>query len=141
MKAGLVDPELGLLIRYTTYAFVCLFIVAPFFAGGFGTAFQGFAAVYSYVPCWFLLAVTTVIGMYSFLCLYTGIDIIGATKALCLNVTFILGCCFLVHFVKVFPAVLSGALSWLIVVGALLFLAGVAMTTLYKPRENHNLYF
>lgn len=57
-------------------------------AGGFGSAFDGMAAAFSYAPCWILLAVTAGIGMYSFLCWYTAIDNIGAAKALCLNVTY-----------------------------------------------------
>ena len=90
MKAGVVDPELGLLVRYTTSALVYLFIVAPIFAGGFGSAFEGMAAVFSYTPCWILLAVTAAIGMYSFLCWYTAIDNIGAAKALLVGALLIL---------------------------------------------------
>ena len=41
MKAGVVDPELGLLIRYSTSALVYLLVVAPVFAGGFGFAVDG----------------------------------------------------------------------------------------------------
>lgn len=137
MKAGVVDPELGLLIRYTTSALVYLFIVAPIFAGGFSSAFTGIAAVFSYLPCWILLAVTAAIGMYSFLCWYTAIDNIGAAKALCLNVTYAFwGVAFSFILSKVFPTYFSGALSWYIVIGALLILAGVTMATLYKPKDN-----
>lgn len=139
MKAGVVDPELGLLVRYTTSAIVYLLVVAPIFAGGYGSAFQGFAAVFSYAPCWILLAVTAAIGMYSFLCWYTGIDNIGAAKALCLNVTYSFwGVVFSFILSKFFPQFFSGALSWLIVIGALLILTGVTMATLYKPKGDSN---
>ena len=136
MKAGVVDPELGLLVRYTTSALLYLLIVAPIFAGGFGSAFQGLSAVFSYAPCWILLAITAAIGMYSFLCWYTGIDNIGAAKALCLNVTYSFwGVFFSFILSKFFPEYFSGALSWTIVIGALMILGGVTTATLYKAKE------
>ena len=136
MKAGVVDPELGLLVRYTTSALLYLLIVAPIFAGGFDSAFQGLFAVFSYAPCWILLAITAAIGMYSFLCWYTGIDNIGAAKALCLNVTYSFwGVFFSFILSKFFPEYFSGALSWTIVIGALMILGGVTTATLYKAKE------
>lgn len=136
MKAGIVDPELGLLIRYTTSALVYLLIVAPAFAGGYGSAINGFSAVFSYTPCWILLAVIAGIGMYSFLCWYKAIDIIGAAKALCLNVTYAFwGVLFSFVLSLFFPQYFSGALSWFIVIGAALILGGVTMATLYQPKE------
>ncbi len=136
MKAGVVDPELGLLVRYTTSALLYLLIVAPIFAGGYGSAFQGLSAVFSYAPCWILLAITAAIGMYSFLCWYTGIDNIGAAKALCLNVTYSFwGVFFSFILSKFFPEYFSGALSWTIVIGALMILGGVTTATLYKAKE------
>ena len=137
MKAGVVDPELGLLIRYTTSALVYLFVVAPVFAGGFGSAFEGISAVFSYAPCWILLAVTAAIGMYSFLCWYTAIDNIGAAKALCLNVSYSFwGVAFSLFLSLFFPEYFSGALSWFIFIGAALILGGVSMATLYRPKDN-----
>ena len=136
MKAGVVDPELGLLIRYTTSALVYLLVVAPIFAGGYGSAFEGFAAVFSNAPCWILLAVTAAIGMYSFLCWYTAIDNIGAAKALCLNVTYAFwGVAFSLILSLFFPRYFSGTISWFIIIGSLLILSGVTMATLYKPRK------
>lgn len=137
MKAGLVDPELGLLVRYTTSSLVYLFVVAPIFAGGFGAAFDGISAVFSYAPCWILLALTAAIGMYSFLCWYTAIDNIGAAKALCLNVSYSFwGVVFSLILSIFFPEYFSGALSWFIVIGAILILSGVTMATLYKPKND-----
>lgn len=136
MKAGIIDPKLGLLIRYTTSALVYLFVVAPIFAGGFGAAYEGFSAVFSYAPCWILLAIIAGIGMYSFMCWYTAIDIIGAAKALCLNVTYAFwGVLFSFILSLFFPEYFSGALSWFIVIGAALILGGVTMATLYQPKE------
>lgn len=136
MKAGLVDPELGLLIRYTTSALVYLFIVAPAFAGGFVSAINGISAIFSYAPCWILLVVIAGIGMYSFLCWYKAIDIIGAAKALCLNVTYAFwGVLFSFILSLFFPHYFSGALSWFIVIGAILILGGVTMATLYQPKD------
>ncbi len=135
MKAGVVDPELGLLIRYTTSALVYLFVVTPVFAGGFGSAFEGISAAFSYTPCWILLAVTAAIGMYSFLCWYTAIDNIGAAKALCLNVSYSFwGVAFSLFLSQFFPEYFSGALSWFIFIGAALILSGVSMATLYRPK-------
>ena len=135
MKAGVVDPKLGLLIRYTTSAAVYLLVVAPIFAGGYGLALEGFSAVFSYALCWILLTIIAGIGMYSFMCWYTAIDIIGAAKALCLNVTYAFwGVLFSFILSWFFPEYFSGALSWFIVVGALLILGGVTMATLYKPK-------
>lgn len=136
MKAGIVDPELGLLIRYTTSAIVYLFIVTPLFAGGFIATFDGISSVFSYAPCWVLLAITAAIGMYSFLCWYTAIDNIGAAKALCLNVSYSFwGVAFSLLLSLFFPHYFSGALSWYIVIGALMILGGVTMATLYKPNR------
>lgn len=135
MKAGFVDPELGLLIRYTTSALIYILLVAPIFAGGFESAFSGMAAVFSYMPCWMLLVVTAAIGMYSFLCWYMAIDNIGAGKALCLNVTYAFwGVAFSYILSLFYPDYFSGVLSWYIVIGALMILGGVTMATLYKPK-------
>jgi len=36
---------------------------------------------------------------------------------------------------KFFPQYFSGALSWLIVIGAIMIVGGVTMATLYKPKN------
>ena len=133
MKAGVVDPYMALLIRYATSAAVYIFIVSPIFGGGFVDAGIGFAAIFSYAPCWILLAATALVGMISFLCWYTSIDNIGASKALCLNVTYSFWSVFLTLLLSLFlPEYFSGALSWLIAIGAILILGGVTMATLYQ---------
>lgn len=136
MKDGVVDPYMALLIRYATSATVYLLIVAPIFGGGFVNAGVGFAAIFSYAPCWILLAITALIGMISFLCWYTAIDNIGATKGLCLNVTYSFWSVFFALILSLFlPKYFSGALSWYIAIGSLLILGGVTMATLYNSNK------
>ena len=135
MKAGVVDPYLALLIRYTTSAIVYIFIVSPLFGGGFVNASIGIAAIFSYAPCWVLLAITALVGMLSFLCWYTAIDNIGATKGLCLNVTYSFwSVCFTLLLSIFLPEYFSGVLSWFIAIGSILILGGVTMATLYKTK-------
>lgn len=135
MKAGVVDPYLALLIRYATSAIIYIFIVSPLFGGGFIDAGIGIAAIFSYTPCWILLAITALVGMLSFLCWYTAIDNIGATKGLCLNVTYSFwSVCFTLLLSIFLPEYFSGALSWFIAIGSILILGGVTMATLYKTK-------
>jgi len=135
MKAGIIDPYLALLIRYATSAIVYIFIVSPIFGGGFIDAGLGIAAIFSYTPCWILLAITALIGMLSFLCWYTAIDNIGATKGLCLNVTYSFWSVFFTLLLSIFlPEYFSGALSWFIAIGSVLILGGVTMATLYQHK-------
>jgi drug/metabolite transporter (DMT)-like permease len=122
------------LIRYLTSSFVYVFVVAPLFGGGFINAGIGLFAICSYPPCWVLLSITALIGMISFLCWYTAIDNIGATKGLCLNVTYSFWSVFFALILSIFlPNYFSGALSWYIAIGSILILSGVTMATLYKP--------
>ena len=58
MKSGVIDPYLALLIRYMTSAIIYIFIVSPLLGGGFVDASKGIAAIFSYTPCWILLAIT-----------------------------------------------------------------------------------
>ena len=135
MKAGAVDPHLALLIRYATSALVYVLVVSPIFGGGFIDASIGIAAIFSYTPCWILLAMTALVGMISFLCWYTAIDNIGASKALCLNVTYSFWSVFLTLLLSIFlPEYFSGALSWIITIGSILILGGVSLATLYQSK-------
>lgn len=137
MKAGVVDPYLALLIRYATSAIVYIFIVSPLFGGGFVNAGIGITAIFSYTPCWILLTLTALVGMLSFLCWYTSIDNIGATKGLCLNVTYSFwSVCFTLLLSIFLPEYFSGALSWFIAIGSILILGGVTMATLYKSEKS-----
>lgn len=136
MKGGEVDPYIALLIRYATSATVYIFIVSPIFGGGFVNAGIGIAAIFSYTPCWILLSITALVGMLSFLCWYTAIDNIGATKGLCLNVTYSFwSVCFTLLLSIFLPEYFSGALSWIIAIGSILILSGVTMATLYTSKK------
>lgn len=135
MKDGNVNPPMALTIRYMVSALCYLFVVAPVFAKGFATSFEGYQAIFSYTPCWVMLAITALVGMISFFCWYTSIDNVGAGKALCLNVTY---SCWSVLFSLIlsifFPEYFSGALTWFIGIGALCIISGVTLSTLYKPK-------
>lgn len=62
---------------------------------------------------------------------YTAIDSIGATRALCLNVTYSF---WAVVFTFVF---IGGALSLNIIIGSLMVVAGVATATLVTRKSNN----
>lgn len=135
MKDGVVDPRMALTIRYIVSALVYLLIVAPIFCGGFANIFEGVKAIFTYTPCWILLALTALIGMVSFLCWYTAIDNIGAGKALCLNVTYSFWSVLMTLVLSLIcPDYFSGTLSWFIAIGSLMIISGVVLATLYKPK-------
>ena len=137
MKDGNVDPQMALTIRYLVSALGYLRVVAPIFANGFLASVEGYLAIFSYAPCWIMLAITALVGMLSFFCWYTSIDNIGAGKALCLNVTY---SCWSVLFSMIlsifFPEYFSGTLTWFVGIGALCIIGGVALATLYKSKNN-----
>lgn len=129
MKAGNVDPQLALLIRELTSGIVYLLIVAPIMVGGYGELVDGTLAVFSDTQCWMTLFFTALIGMVSFFCWYSSIDLIGAAKALCLNVTYS-------FWAVVFTFIIVGStLSINIVVGSIMVVAGVAVATLVSQKE------
>lgn len=128
MKAGNVSPLMALLIREFTSAAVYLLVVLPVMLKGYGNAFEGIAAVFSYPPCWILLAVTALIGMLSFFMWYTSIDLIGAAKALCFNVTYS-------FWAVAFSFLLAGSVITVnVVVGSVLIILGVSIATLIKHK-------
>ena len=129
MKDGNVDPQLALLIRELTSGIVYLLIVAPLMVGGYKEMVIGTMAVFSDTVCWLTLLFTALIGMSSFFCWYTAIDLIGAAKALCLNVTYS-------FWAVVFTFFLVGAvLSINIVVGSFMVVGGVAVATLVSRKK------
>ena len=129
MKDGNVDPQLALLIRELTSGIVYLLIVAPLMVGGYKEMVIGTMAVFSDTICWLTLLFTALIGMSSFFCWYTAIDLIGAAKALCLNVTYS-------FWAVVFTFFLVGAvLSINIVVGSFMVVGGVAVATLVSRKK------
>lgn len=119
---------MALLIREVTSGVVYILIVAPLMLGGYGNAVEGSKAVFSYMPCWVLIFFTALVGMSSFFMWYTSIDLIGAAKALCFNVTYSL-------WAVVFSFILIGSqLTWNIVGGALMIIGGVSLATLIKKQ-------
>ena len=98
--------------------------------GGYGNAIVGTKAVFSYLPCWILIFFTALVGMSSFFMWYTSIDLIGAAKALCFNVTYS-------FWAVVFTSILIGSqLTWSIVVGSLMIIGGVSLATLIKRKTS-----
>lgn len=129
MKAGNVDPQMALLIRELTSGVVYILIVAPLMVGGYGNLITGTTAVFSDTVCWMTLLFTALIGMLSFFCWYTAIDLIGAAKALCLNVTYS-------FWAVVFTFIFVGStLSVNIIVGSILVVTGVAVATLVSRKK------
>lgn len=130
MKAGNVDPQMALLIRELTSGVCYILIVAPIMLGGYGQMMTGTMAVFSDTVCWLTLSFTALIGMLSFFCWYTAIDLIGAAKALCLNVTYS-------FWAVVFTFIIVGsALSKNIIIGSILVVTGVAVATLVSRKKN-----
>ena len=130
MKAGNVDPQMALLIRELTSGVCYILIVAPIMLGGYGQMMTGTMAVFSDTVCWLTLFFTALIGMLSFFCWYTAIDLIGAAKALCLNVTYS-------FWAVVFTFIIVGsALSKNIIIGSILVVTGVAVATLVSRKKN-----
>lgn len=130
MKAGNVDPQMALLIRELTSGVSYILIVAPIMVGGYGDMVAGTMAVFGDTACWLTLLFTALIGMSSFFCWYTAIDLIGAAKALCLNVTYS-------FWAVVFTFIFVGnALSVNIIVGSILVVTGVTVATLVSRKKN-----
>uniref|UniRef100_A0AB33JQA4 DMT family transporter n=2 Tax=unclassified Prevotella TaxID=2638335 RepID=A0AB33JQA4_9BACT len=129
MKEGTVDPQMALLIRELTSGVVYLIVIAPLMLGGFGNVIEGTKAVFEYMPCWLLILATALVGMSSFFMWYTSIDLIGAAKALCFNVTY-------AFWAVVFTFILIGSqLTWNIVIGSLLIISGVTLATLIHRKK------
>ena len=129
MKAGKVNPQMALLIRELTSGIVYLLIVAPLMMGGFGNVVEGTVAVFQDWHAWAVLLVTALIGMSSFFIWYSSIDLIGASKALCLNVTYSF---WAVVFTFIF---MKSALTPNIVVGSLMVVAGVTLATVIIKKK------
>ena len=99
--------------------------------GGYDNLVAGTMAVFADTACWLTLFFTALIGMVSFFCWYTAIDLIGAAKALCLNVTYS-------FWAVVFTFVIvGGSLSLNIIIGSILVVTGVAVATLVSLRKNN----
>lgn len=130
MKAGNVDPQMALLIRELTSGICYILVVAPIMVGGYGDMMNGTIAVFSDTVCWLTLLFTALIGMSSFFCWYTAIDLIGAAKALCLNVSYS-------FWAVIFTFLIVGStLSVNIIVGSILVVVGVTVATLVSRKKS-----
>lgn len=129
MKSGRVKPQIALLIRELTSGMVYLLPVAPVMVGGFDHLVEGTQAVFQDWHAWAVLLVTALIGMSSFFMWYSSIDLIGASKALCLNVTYSF---WAVVFTFLF---MRSALTVNIMVGSLMVVAGVALATVIIKKK------
>lgn len=129
MKSGKVDPYMALLIRESTSAVIYILLITPIMLGGYSEMIIGTKAIVEYIPCITTLFFTALIGMSSFLMWYTGIDLIGAAKALCLNVTYS-------FWAVVFSfLIIGGAISINIVIGSIMIISGVTIATLIKRKK------
>ena len=129
MKNGRVKPQMALLLREVTSGTAYILVVSPLMLGGFEASQDGLRAIFSYPPCWSLLLLTAFVGMSSFFLWYTSIDLIGAAKALCFNVTYSF---WAVVFTFIF---IGNQLSWNIVIGSLLIIGGVTIATLIHKKK------
>ena len=129
MKGEEVNPQIALLLREITSGIVYIFIVAPLMLGGYETVFRGIMAIFLYPSCWILILVTALIGMSSFFLWYTSIDLIGAAKALCFNVTYS-------FWAVIFSFILIGSqFTWNVTIGSLLIIGGVSIATLTHKKK------
>lgn len=126
MRSGRVSPQVALLIRELTSGIVLVSIVVPIILGGYPELITHISVVFNYPRIPGILCVTALVGMTSFLMWYTSINLIGASRALCLNVTY-------GFWSVVFSFVLTdNDLSLSIISGAVMIIAGVAVSTLDK---------
>ncbi|RKW58898.1 MAG: DMT family transporter [Prevotella sp.] len=129
MKSGKVDPQMALLIRELTSGLAYTLIVTPLLIGGYANVVNGVSAIFSYGLCWITLVLTALLGMVSFLCWYTSINSIGASRALCLNVTYSFWAVIFGLFI------LGGEFSFNVVIGSIVIVLGVIVATVVsKPK-------
>lgn len=119
MKGDQITPEVALCIREWTSALTYILVVCPIFVGGYDSMCQAIEAVASHTETLSLVACAAMIGVFSFLMWYTSIHKIGASPALCLNVTYS-------FWSILFSVVLAGAPFALeTAIGAVLVVSGV----------------
>lgn len=128
MKSGKISHGHAMLIREITSS-VAYLIFTPLILGGVFNLGHAVSVVFSHTEAWILLIVAAISGMVSYYLWYKAIYSIGASRAVCLNVTY------------AFWAVLFGSLLFKLDMtgydyfGALLVLIGVCTATIYYPRK------
>ena len=129
MKSGKVDPQMALLIRELTSGLAYVLIVTPLLLGGYGNMLNAVSAIFNERLCWITLMLTALLGIISFLCWSTSINSIGASRALCLNVTYSFWAVIFGLFI------LGGEFSFNVVIGSVVIVLGVIVATVIsKPK-------
>lgn len=123
MKSGKVDPEMALTIRELSSFLTYAILIIPLFCGGY----EGVMVVTQSSAVWWLLG-TAFVGVSSYLAWYKSIDIIGASRAISLNVTYS-------FWAVLFGLLLAGGtFSVRLIVCSLLIIAGVTLAV-GKPQD------
>lgn len=123
MKSERISPEVALLIREWASALAYGIVILPIALGGFAEEVDALSALLLSTDSLLLLAVTALVGASSFLMWYSSINIIGASRALCLNVTYS-------FWAVVFSIILLGQdFSLPVLIGSLLIIGGVVFST------------
>lgn len=128
MKSERISPEVALFIREWSSAIAYGLVILPIALGGFSAEIEALAYLALSPDILFLLGATAFIGASSFLMWYSSINAIGASRALCLNVTYS-------FWSVIFSIILLGQnFSLPILVGSLLIIGGVAFSTTSQIR-------
>lgn len=123
MKSDRISPQIALLIREWASALTYGVVVLPIVLGGWDDLITSLSMLSTDWDSLLLLALTAFVGASSFLMWYSSINMIGASKALCLNVTYS-------FWAVVFSVILlNQAFSPAILIGSLLIIAGVIYST------------
>lgn len=88
MRSERISPQVALLIRETTSFAAYALLIVPFALHGIAPMGEAIAAIALDGKAFGLLLLTSLIGMSSYLMWYSSIDRIGASKAICLNITY-----------------------------------------------------
>lgn len=88
MRSDRISPQIALLIRETTSFIAYAILIIPFVVGGLVPMYEALHAIFLDFEASVLLLGASFVGMSSFLMWYSSIERIGASKALCLNITY-----------------------------------------------------
>lgn len=88
MKSDDISPEVALFIREWTSALAYILIICPIFVGSYDSIVSVVSTIGGYTDTWIMIVLASLLGVFSFLMWYTSINKIGASPALCLNVTY-----------------------------------------------------
>lgn len=129
MKSNRIHPRMALLIRELTSALIYSLLVVPITLGSYINMVNSLKEIFSYQLCWLFFIITAFLGMSSFLMWYTSINHIGASKALCFNVTYSIWAVIFTFLI------LHTTLTFNIIIGAISIIVGVSLSTLTKHKQ------